>query len=429
MQIKSKNDFQFADIEEVIENLRGLIRINSTTGQAGERTDEAPLGVNINEAINFVLDLADDFDFRTKRLDGYSGWAEIGPEDAEEMIGILAHVDVVPVGDDWDYEPFDLTIDDGKMFGRGTNDDKGPAIASLYAMKAVNDSDYPLSRRIRLIIGGDEENGDWTDLERYKETEEIPTFAFSPDAMYPVIFAEKGILHTKINSDDLGSDKLVIESGTVPNIVPDKAQANYEGKEYKTEGIAAHAMEPEKGENALLKLGKVLKDEGIEHPYLDLLEIANNEGLNIVLSDDVSGDLTYNPSIAHLGEDGSYLISDIRYPVTLEADDIVNRIKESVEPLGYSVEVLSQVDPLYVEKDSELVTKLLDVYNEATDSNEGPIAIGGGTYARAFDNAVAFGILFPGEPDMCHKRNEYWKVEDLEANMSIIADAIAELAS
>lgn len=427
MDIKSKNNYTFADQEEILENLRGLLRINTTTGEAGEITEEAPLGENINEAINYVLDLAEDFGFRTKNLDGYAGWAEIGPEDTGNLIGILAHVDTVPVGDDWDYEPFDLTLDEGKMYGRGTNDDKGPVIASLYAMKAVNDSDFPLENRIRLIVGGDEENGSWRCMERYKETEELPTYSFSPDAMYPVIFAEKGILHLKFNGDD-NSEDLIIESGTVPNIVPDKAHAAAGDKEYNTTGIAAHAMEPESGENALLKLGALLKEEGYEHPFLDLLEIANVEDLGINLSDDVSGNLTFNPAIGHLNSDEAYLISDIRYPVTLNSDEILKNIEEAIKPLNYTVEVLDNVAPLYTPKDSKLVSALLDVYNNDTGDNLEPIAIGGGTYARAFDDAVAFGILFPGEPDMCHQRNEYWKLEDLNSNIIIIADAITELA-
>lgn len=424
----TKHNLIIADQDEILESLRGLLQINSTTGDAGEKTDEAPLGERINEAINYVLDLGESFGFKTKNLDGYSGWIEVGPEDAQDLIGILVHVDTVPVGDGWDYEPFDLTIYNGNMYGRGTNDDKGPAIAALYSLKALQDSDVPLNKRVRLIVGGDEENGNWSCMVRYKETEELPTFAFSPDAVYPVIYAEKGILHIKFNLKEPVETKLVLDSGTVPNIVPEKAEASYGDQKFSTTGVASHAMEPEKGENALLKLGALLKKAGIKHSFLDLLEIANTDGLNISLSDEPSGELTYNPAVAHVDSDGAYLISDIRYPVTLQAEDILDRIRASIEPLGYELEVLDNVDPLYVDQESELVTTLVDVYNEMTGDNAQPIALGGGTYARAFDNAVAFGILFPGEPDMCHKRNEYWPVDDLMKNIQIIAEAVAALA-
>lgn len=422
-------DLKVADQDQILEDLRGLLQINSTTGDAGAVTQEAPLGENINNAINYVLDLGKSFGFKTKNLDGYSGWIEIGPEDAEELIGILVHVDTVPVGDDWDYEPFDLTIYNGNMYGRGTNDDKGPAIAALYALKAISDSEIPLTRKVRLIVGGDEENGNWSCMTRYKETEQLPTYAFSPDACYPVIYAEKGILHIKFVSTNPDGDAILLDSGTVPNIVPDKAHAEYNGKEYDTTGIASHAMEPEKGENALLKLGQLLKEEGANHTFLDLLEIANTDGLNISLSDEPSGKLTFNPAVGHVDENEAYLISDIRYPVTLNSEDILERMRESIAPLGYELELLDDVAPLYVDKNSDFVKTLVEVYNEYTGDEAEPIALGGGTYARAFDNAVAFGILFPGEPDMCHKRNEYWPVEDLMKNVEIIAQATAALAS
>ena len=379
---------KFADQEQVISDLRGLLQIESTSGDAGPVTDEAPFGENIRKAIDYVLDIGKRFGFRTKDVDGMCGWVEIGPEDADEMVGILAHVDTVPVSDGWNYEPFDGTVEDGKIYGRGTNDDKGPAVAALYAMMAVTDSEVPLERRIRLIVGGDEENGQWRCMKRYKETEENPTCSFSPDADYPVIFAEKGILGVRIYSN------------------PDL-----------------------QGDNALLKLGHVLQEAGVSHPFLDLLEKANVRDLNIDVSDDVSGELTFNPAVAHVDADGAELECDIRYPVTLNGEDFAERINQAVAPLGFSAEITKNVAPLYVDKNSELVQKLLGVYRDVTGDDAEPISLGGGTYARAFDNAVAFGILFPGEPNMCHQTNEYWSVDDLNANMRIMAEAIAALGA
>ncbi len=421
---------KFADQEQVISDLRGLLQIESTSGDAGPVTDEAPFGENIRKAIDYVLDIGKRFGFRTKDVDGMCGWVEIGPEDADEMVGILAHVDTVPVSDGWNYEPFDGTVEDGKIYGRGTNDDKGPAVAALYAMKAVTDSEVPLDRRIRLIVGGDEENGQWRCMKRYKETEENPTCSFSPDADYPVIFAEKGILGVRIYSNpDLQGDDLTLDSGTVINIVPSEAHAEANGQKYQTTGTPAHAMEPQKGDNALLKLGHVLQEAGVSHPFLDLLEKANVKDLNIDVSDDVSGELTFNPAVAHVDADGAELECDIRYPVTLNGEDFAERINQAVAPLGFSAEITKNVAPLYVDKNSELVQKLLGVYRDVTGDDAEPISLGGGTYARAFDNAVAFGILFPGEPNMCHQTNEYWSVDDLNANMRIMAEAIAALGA
>ncbi|MGI6108759.1 MAG: Sapep family Mn(2+)-dependent dipeptidase [Eubacteriaceae bacterium] len=428
--VKNSQITKFADQDQVIESLRGLLQIESTSGDAGPVTEEAPLGENINKAINYVLELGKSFGFRTSNIGGMCGWVEMGNEDSDEMVGILAHVDTVPVSEGWEYKPFDATVEDGRIYGRGTNDDKGPAIAALYAMKAVADSGIPLDRRIRLIVGGDEENGLWRCMARYKETEEIPTCSFSPDADYPVIFAEKGILGVKIASKPgLKGDDLTFDSGTVINIVPAEAHAEAGGKKYQAKGTPAHAMEPFKGDNALLKLGKLLEQEGVKHPFLDLLDIADTKGLGIDVSDDVSGELTFNPAVAHVDADGAELECDIRYPVTLKGEDFAESIRQAVEPLGFTVEITKNVAPLYVDKNSELVQKLLKVYQDVTGEDAEPISLGGGTYARAFDNAVAFGILFPGEPNMCHQTNEYWPVDDLNANMRIMAEAIAALGA
>ncbi len=428
MKVQSQNALEFASTEDVLNTLKNLLQIECTAGSAGKITEEAPLGENIKEAIDYVLNVGKLLGFRTKALDGYSGYVEMGPEDAEELVAIIGHVDTVPTGDGWTKEPFDLTVEDGKMYGRGTNDDKGPVIASLYAMKAVQDSGIPLNKRVRLIVGGDEENGDWRCMERYKETEQLPDYAFSPDANYPLIFAEKGILHFDVVTDE-GSEDVTIDSGTVPNIVPEKAEASVVGKEYKATGVAAHAMEPEKGDNALLKLARTLKEEGVNHPFIELLNNADRENFDIELSDEVSGELTLNPAIAHLNKDGAVLTCDVRYPVTLDGDEIIDRISKAVKAFGpFEVKLSNDVKPLYVDQDSELVTKLLDVYNKATGSNEKAIAVGGGTYARAFDNAVAFGVIFPGKPDMCHQKDEYWPLDDMLANIQIIADAIIALA-
>lgn len=426
--ITEKKSWQFAPQDEIIASMRGLLQIDSTSGSAGAVTPEAPLGKGINEAINYMLDLGQSFGFRVKNVDGYCGWIEMGDPDAEEMLGIVAHVDTVPVGEGWSHPPFDATVEDGKIYGRGTNDDKGPAVAALYAMKAVADAGVPLGRRVRLILGGDEESGRWACLKRYKETEEIPTCAFSPDADYPVIFAEKGILNLKISAENLSGDPLTLESGTVVNIVPEKAKAHAGGKDYAETGVPAHAMAPEKGENALLKLGERLREDGIKHPFVELLNIANAEDLGIAFSDADSGPLTFNPAIAHVGDDGAVLECDIRYPVTMTAEPIVEAVRKAVGPLGFGVEKTKDMTPLYVDKNSELVQNLVDVYRNATGDDAEPLALGGGTYARAFDNAVAFGILFPGEPNMCHQKDEYWPVADLEKNLNIFADAITALA-
>ena len=185
--------------KEFLNDLKGLLQIKTVRGDCGEVSSEAPLGKGVNDAINYMLDIGKRFGFKTKNLDGYCGYIEMG--EGDELLGILAHLDVVSADGKWSCEPFDLTVVDDKMYGRGIIDDKGAALLSLYAMKNISDSGIRLNKRIRLILGGDEETGVWEGIKRYKETEEIPTIGFTPDGDFPVVFAEKGLLKIKIEGN------------------------------------------------------------------------------------------------------------------------------------------------------------------------------------------------------------------------------------
>jgi succinyl-diaminopimelate desuccinylase len=415
------------DEKALLDALRKLMKIKTVSGDAGAMTPEAPLGAGINEAINCVLELGRDFGARTKNCDGYCGYVEIGA--GEELVAVTTHIDTVEIGDDWSVPPFDLTIDGDKISGRGVLDDKGLTIVSLYALKALQEAQIPLNKRVRLIVGGDEEGGNWACMNRYKESEEIPHISFSPDSGYPAIFAEKGIMNIKFEKK-LHADipVLVFNSGKQINSVPDYAKAVFNTQTYEARGKSAHAMEPEKGDNALLKLAKMLRAEGIEHPILDLLDRATKQGFDIDLSDAVSGELTLNPAIVQVDENKALLRCDIRYPVTLDSRQIGAAIVAATEDLGFSFEMDHDVKPLYVDKDSFLVKSLQQVYFECTGDATEPIVSGGGTYARAFENSVAFGGAFPGEENTCHQRDEYWSIESLKKNFEIITKALAVLA-
>ncbi|MDP2842815.1 MAG: Sapep family Mn(2+)-dependent dipeptidase, partial [Acetobacterium sp.] len=266
--------------EELLGDLKGLLQIDSTNADAGPVMPGAPLGIGINAAINYVLNLGESFGFKTKNCDGYCGYIEMGQ--GQEMIGILTHVDTVPVGDGWSVNPFDLTIDGDKAYGRGTIDNKGPTLVALYAMKALADSGVILNKRVRLIIGGDEEGEQWHCMNRYKATEEAPTYAFSPDSGYPAIFAEKGILNVCIKKNlEPAIHSLGFFSGNQINTVPDYAKAIVSDAVYESTGKPAHASQPREGINAMFLLASELRMLGLEHPFLDLIDIATSEGLNI----------------------------------------------------------------------------------------------------------------------------------------------------
>ncbi|MBC3888500.1 Sapep family Mn(2+)-dependent dipeptidase [Acetobacterium paludosum] len=416
----------YLDERDMLQNLKGLLQINSTNADAGLIIPEAPLGTGINDAINFMLDLGSRFGFETKNCDGYCGYIEMGS--GAEMVGILTHVDTVPVGDGWSFPPFDLTIEGDKAFGRGTIDDKGPTMVALYAMKALADKGTLLNKRVRLIIGGDEEGDEWHCMNRYKATEEPPTYAFSPDSGYPAIYAEKGILSISLEKDlDPSTPVMGFFSGSQINTVPDYAKAIISDKVFESTGKPAHASQPQEGVNAMLILAEELKNMGLNHPFLDLVGMATREGFNIDFEDEISGKLTLNPSIANVNRDKAVLKCDIRYPVTMTGSEIGQQIAKAVEPLGFSIKINHDLAPLHMDKESYLINSLQKVYEEYTGDTTGPKVIGGGTYARAFDNAVAFGGRFPEEPNTCHQTNEFWSIESMRKNFDIMTKALENL--
>lgn len=414
--------YQF-DQEAFIRDLQALLHIKSVRDDCGPVTEQAPFGQGIYDALEFMLKLGKEAGFRTKMVDGKCCWIEAG--EGDEMIAVLAHMDTVPVEDGWLAPPFEGTLIDGKLYGRGVSDDKGPALIAFYGMKAVAGE---MKKRVRLILGGDEESGAWRCMKRYKETEEMPSLAFTPDSEYPVTFAEKGILHVTISGNPACNVPLSITCDNAYNVVPAHASAEFNGKHYEAEGKSAHAMEPEKGDNALLKLCALLRDEGAQHPFLELAKIATVQGLGIAYEDEPSGKLTINPSIAHVSADKSELCCDLRVPVTYGAEEVVAAIEKAVAPLGFHAAYDYFQPPLYVKKDSALVQTLQQVYQECTGSTEEPVSTGGGTYARAFPNAVAFGALLPDDELTYHRTNEYWKVESIAKSYQIIANAIAALS-
>lgn len=416
------------DKSAFLHDLNGLASINATNGDCGAVSETAQLGQGVCDSIDYLLDLARSYGFRTKNLDGCCGWAEMG--EGDEMVAILVHVDTVPVETQgWIAPPFSATVVEDKIYGRGVGDDKGPAMLSLYAMKAVADSKENLGKRVRLIIGGDEEGGAWRCMNRYRATEETPSCAFTPDSTYPVTYAEKGIVHLCF-SRPLGADVTPIEfsSGVATNVVPAQAAALVGGKRYEAHGKAAHAMEPHQGENALLKLCAQLREMGLSHPFLSLAERLTPQGLQIAFSDEPSGELTINPAIATVTADHAMVKCDLRVPVTYTDQQVKDAAAIVAAQFGFAVEVTHYSKPLHVAKNSPLVCALQAVYRDCTGREDPPVSTGGGTYARAFDNAVAFGALFPEENGDFHQTNEHWNLASLEPNFQIFCNAIAALA-
>ncbi|MDQ0231225.1 dipeptidase PepV [Metabacillus malikii] len=453
--------------EELIEDVQNYLRIKSVLDES-TKSERAPFGEGIHKAYQHLLKLGEQEGFNVLDLDGYAGHIEMQGS-GEEIVGILCHVDVVPEGDGWTSDPYAAEIRDGKIFARGALDDKGPTIAAFYAMKIVKELGLHLSKHVRMIIGTDEES-DWRCVEHYFKHEKMPTLGFAPDADFPIIYAEKGIIDAKLtigNSEEKESNGLVLksfESGRRYNMVPDYAEAvmttdkellnmnelfgecltssNVTG-EYKLvnneymftiKGKSAHAMEPNNGVNAGLILASFLHKLDLDHrgeQYVKLIQDyfhhdTRGEKLGIAYADDISGDLTVNVGIISYQAEGACEIGiNIRYPVTGSSDEIKAKL-EGIS--GVELSTFNDSKPHHVDEKHPLIQTLQKVYEEQTGEKAELIAIGGGTYARSLEAGVAFGPLFPGRPDIAHQKDEYIEIEDLLKATAIYAQAIYELA-
>ena len=399
----------------------------------GKPEADAPFGADVKRALTYTLNLAESFGFKTNNYDNYVGEVVFGEG---KPFGVLCHLDVVPVGNlsSWNTPPFTPTEIDSNLYARGALDDKCGAIATLYALKRLKDEGITPTREIRLILGCDEESG-WGCIEHYKKCATLPEEGISPDADFPVIYAEKGIVHAKFTLKKLKPFDL--SGGTVANVVCDhckfKLNADYsdalaeklgiqvlgEG-EYENFGVSAHGSTPDKGVNALKPVFHMLSALG----YLDASAYKNFflDAQSLTKLNDETGFLTFSPDVAQTDDENLYLTVDIRYPATYAFESIAALLSKLAP-----YETLHRQLPLYADKNGKLVQTLLNVYNQVTGDNAEPIAIGGGTYARALKSAVAFGPSFGEEGYSIHQPNEYIPIENFYKLIEILYRALKTL--
>lgn len=394
---------------------------------------QMPFGEGVYSALDFMLKEGERLGFKTVNYDGYAGEIIFGG--GVESMAILSHLDVVPAGEGWSVPPFKLTQKNGRLYGRGMVDDKGPAAVCLYAMKRLKDEGFLPRYTIKLILGCDEESG-WECIKHYKKCTKMPEFGFSPDADFPVIYAEKGILHIKIKFNK--SNALYsLSAGEMVNMVPAKAVfkhktpnltlAEHLGLEYKegelfSRGVQAHGSTPQLGKNALEPVFKYLCAEKlIDEKWFELLFC---DGFSIKSLNDETGYLTFSPNLACLEEDKVAVSVDIRYPATMKEEKILEILKNKCN----NIQVLSSQPPLYNKKDCTLIQKLLKVYSDYTGKPQQSVAIGGGTYARALKYGVAFGPEMPDEISTVHQADENMSEKNLKDIFEIYYRAIKSLA-
>lgn len=431
---------------EMVESIKAAVRINSVMDE-DTATESMPFGKGVDEALRKTLEIAESLGFKTVYKDGYYGYAEVG--EGEELIGILGHIDVVPVGDEskWKFPPFSATEEDGYIYGRGTQDDKGPTIATMYAVKALLDAGVKFEKRVRFIIGGDEENL-WRCIAKYTENgEEIPSMGFTPDSSFPVTNAEKSLVQFYLRGK--GSKELSLNISGALNAVP--GVANYTGKladklvekldelkfEYEKDGESitvigkrVHSASADKGVNAIERLCKALYEIGVKEDVVRFVaELSDSVGSKILPNciDDVSGTLTFNLGELIINENESVLGYDSRIPVKYTIEDLENAVKEKAANYGLEFEEFDRLKSLYVPADSELIKTLVSVYEQETGLEGTPMSSGGATYAKALDNCVAFGAMFPFDEKTEHQENERVNIKNMIKATEIYALSVYRL--
>ncbi|MGB9790107.1 MAG: dipeptidase PepV [Thermotoga caldifontis] len=432
--------------EEMFREAANLVKIRSVQS---DPAPGKPFGEGVAQALEYALKLGEKLGFRVKNVDGYAGHIEYG--DSGKLFAVLGHLDVVPEGEGWSVDPYGGVIKDGYLWGRGAADNKGPTVAVIYALKAVKEANVPIKNRARIILGTDEESG-WECVKHYFQKEEKPIYAVTPDASFPIIYAEKGIITYRItaerNPSAPGRVKITkLEGGDAANVVPQSAMAelspvsdelleklkNFRAKNgariewsiendrliVRTFGKSAHGSTPEKGINAIAALIDFLKDIDInEDVKIFVRTLASKIGyqtdgysLRIAGRDCIVGDLTVNLGTVRMNDEKIEATINIRYPIYYSEAMMAKQIKEALKPL--KVEGEHHLLPLFVSPDSELIRILSEVYTEMTGQPATLLTMGGGTYARAVPCGVAFGPLLPGREGTEHQPDERIALEDL----------------
>ena len=423
--------------EEMLKDLADFVAIPSISSDIEK----------VTEALEFALKLGADMGFRVENcLNGQVGVIEIGQ--GEETLGILSHVDVVPAGDldEWETNPFEAVIKEGRVYGRGTIDDKGMIIASLYAMKAALEFGMPLKKKVQLILGTQEEV-EWTDMDAYVANYKLPDYGFSPDGEYPICNVEKGVADFTIDFDvkDSICDGLyvtAVDCGVAMNSVPGKAVATLSNGEMVTAvGKSVHSCQPERGENALFILYDMPKEKGVaSNKLMNLIEAVtdafrdvNGTGIGLCSqSEYYEGEFVhrnaFSPTIFKVSEGVATVNINNRFPYGASEEEIYAGIKSFADKHDGVIKFYDSMPAVFVSKERPFLKVLADAYEEVSGlKNEFTLAYGG-SYAKAMPNVVSWGPLFPAEEDTCHETNEYIDIKSMMDSAKIFALSIAGIA-
>lgn len=414
--------------------LKQVMQVPSVKGAPSEH---APYGVEPRKVLALVLSLGEEYGFQTKVINDAIGYVQWGNNE-DDYLGILGHLDVVAAGSNWDFPPFDLSEQDGRFYGRGILDNKGPIISCLYGLKLLKDMGFTPKKTIRIILGTDEESG-MSDVPQYLSTEVPPTFGFTPDCKYPVVYGERGIvnvlIHYPLSKVELAAMS-EFEGDQFRDHVPDQLQVSIGGQKFAVTGKRSPSNAPELGSNAITLLAEKL--QSIKSLSANLQNyfswVANSfhekhfgEGIDLELVDADSGKLILTPVVLQKTTSGLDLEVAFRYPVSVKEEKVLTGLKKAL-PQNATLEVVRSIPSICHKPDSPEITKLSAIYGEVTGNDSTPVTTTGATYARKMPNILAFGPSFPGQKGIAHNKNEYMDVADLRMNLEIYTKSIKALS-
>jgi succinyl-diaminopimelate desuccinylase len=414
--------------DQMIEDIKQLVGVRSFSGHTKE----------VREALNLVLNMAENMGFRTmKTTTDDVGIVEYG--EGKETVGVLVHVDVVGIGDPdkWDEDPFYCYEKDGYLWGRGTIDDKGPVIMSLYALKAMKDLNIIPKKKIWLIIGTSEEQT-WTDMKNFIAEFDMPDYGFSPDGDFPIYNIEKGYADVELYFNEPERSRLIeLTSGDSPNTIPSKATIQLQGKEpVSVDGVSAHSSLPWNADNAIVKLCKELGEEENFH-FAEFVRRFFTEQTGLALEiDDGSeffngryvGRTTATPTILKLTDTGVFMNINIRQKYPVENHDILDAFNRYSKEYSYTVAMNECLAPMMVDEKLEHLQLMKQVSEEC--GVDGSFRVGEGTsYAKSMRNCVSWGPVFPGDESGAHEENERLSIASMMQATKLYANYLIQTAT
>lgn len=427
--------------EDILRDLAKIIAIDSVSVEGCEKP---------RKALEYMLKRGNEMGLDVKNVENIAGHIQYGT--GEKLCGVLTHLDVVPAGEGWSVPPFELTRKNGRLYGRGIADDKGSAVVAMYCLKALKDNNIVADSTIRLILGTNEETG-MTDVQKYFSNEPVPDISFTPDSDYGICSCEKGIIQISLTGINNSRIILNAKGGSAVNAVPDKAvftltekfssavdkadnfeiEENNDSFKIISKGKAAHAMEPDKGFNAITNAIRLIAEAFDEEQLGDIPAFVNKyigtttDGslLGIDCEDSRSGALTLNVGVINITEETAQVKVDIRYPVSSSYEKLINILQQKAEEFNLNLNVESHLEPLNVVEDSPIVSVLKKSYQEITGEAPNIYSTGGGTYARSLKNrGVAFGPVFPDDYSNMHKPDESLNEEKFFLHAQICLEAM-----